>query len=63
VPASLAVAGVGSVVAGGLSLWWLSRIQARRGVPLGAPTGQRQPAPPPTDDERAPGGAVPARPR
>ena len=37
VPASLAVAGVGSATAGLLALWWLSRIQARRGVPLPRP--------------------------
>ena len=63
VPASLAVAGVGSATAGLLALWWLSRIQARRGVPLATATTHRQASPSAENAERAPGGAVPVRPR
>ncbi len=37
VEASLAVGGVGSLLVGLVSLWWLHRIQARRGVTLTAP--------------------------
>jgi MFS family permease len=64
VPASLAVGGIGSLASGLLALWWLSRIQARRGVPLATATTHRPASTVPAENaERAPGGVVPARPR
>ena len=38
VPASLVVAGAGSILMGAIAFVWLRRIQARRGVAITAPT-------------------------
>jgi len=69
VPASLAVAGIGSLVSGLLALWWLARIQSKRGVPLATATNQRAASPAPSgapatgSGDAAPGGVAAARPR
>ena len=61
VPASLAVAGAGSLAAGLLALVWLRRIQARRGVPIAAAAQLARTSP--DSGAAAPVVAVSARPR
>ena len=64
VEAAIAVGGTGALAAGLLSLAWLSRIQARRGQPLGAATSPRRREPAGTaSTAAATGGATSARPR
>ena len=57
VPASLVVAGAGSLAMGIVAFAWLRRIQARRGVPITAPTGQ------PSREAVSAGSGAGARPR